>query len=778
MQDSAARISQALDLHRQGRLEQAREIYSSVLESDPACVDALHFLGLIAHQQGDHAEAVKRIGEAIAAAPHLPYPHSNLGLALHALGRDAEALASYDRALAIKPDYAEALCNRGNSLAALGRPAEALASYDRALASRPGWAEAHYNRARALHTVARFADAVAAYDRALAIRSEYPEAWCDRGSALRELGRSDDALASFDRAVSLRPEYGEAWINRGIALRELGRLALALASYDRALAHAPESARAHFNRGNVLLDLGRRDEAVASYERALALKPDFEEAALNLALVLHGVGRRDEALAVYRRLLVARPDSVAARWSRVMAILPVVPGPGEDPGEARATFGRELDALAAWLAAGDRAADEAVGRTQPFYLAYQEEANRDLLATYGGLCARAMARWQQSRGLVPAPRVIASPLRIGIVSAHIREHSVWNAVVRGWLAHADRGKVEYHLFHVGAVEDEETQWAKTHAASYTHGRQGLEGWVRAILGAQPDVIVYPEIGMDPTTTRLASLRLARLQATAWGHPDTSGLPTMDYYFSGAAFEPEDAQRNYTETLVALPGLGCAITPMASSDAVLDREALGLDGDLPSFICPGTPYKYAPRDDDVLVAIARAVGPCRFVFFRHGVPELSDRLRQRLDAAFARGGLDFARFGRFVPWQSRPAFHALLRQSTVYLDTIGFSGFNTAVQAVECGLPLVTREGRFLRGRLASGVARTLEMPELVASDNAGYVALAAQLAADGARRARIRERYAAARHRLYGGVASIRALEDFLVAAAARGLRKSTHPGG
>jgi len=59
--------------------------------------------------------------------------------------------------------------------------------------------------------------------------------------------------------------------------------------------------------------------------------------------------------------------------------------------------------------------------------------------------------------------------------------------------------------------------------------------------------------------------------------------------------------------------------------------------------------------------------------------------------------------RFIRWLNFHEYHCLLRHADVLLDTIGFSGYNTAVQAIECGLPLVTREGRFLRGRLASGV---------------------------------------------------------------------------
>ena len=66
--------------------------------------------------------------------------------------------------------------------------------------------------------------------------------------------------------------------------------------------------------------------------------------------------------------------------------------------------------------------------------------------------------------------------------------------------------------------------------------------------------------MDATTAKLAALRLAPVQAASWGHPETSGLPTIDYYLSAQALEPADAQENYTEKLVALPNLGCWLVP--------------------------------------------------------------------------------------------------------------------------------------------------------------------------------------------------------------------------
>ena len=135
--------------------------------------------------------------------------------------------------------------------------------------------------------------------------------------------------------------------------------------------------------------------------------------------------------------------------------------------------------------------------------------------------------------------------------------------------------------------------------------------------------------------------------------------------------------------------------------------LGLDADCPLLVCPGVPFKYALQHDWIFPELARRLGRCRFVFFTHHRRALTDRLRTRLQHAFAAQGLEAERFVVFVPWLSKAGFLGLMSQAHVCLDTIGFSGFNTALQAVQAGLPLVAREGRFMRGRLASGILKRL-----------------------------------------------------------------------
>jgi predicted O-linked N-acetylglucosamine transferase (SPINDLY family) len=104
-----------------------------------------------------------------------------------------------------------------------------------------------------------------------------------------------------------------------------------------------------------------------------------------------------------------------------------------------------------------------------------------------------------------------------------------------------------------------------------------------------------------------------------------------------------------------------------------------------------------------------------------------------------------------------------------LDTIGFSGYNTAVQAMECGLPLVTREGQFLRGRLASGVLRRMGLTELIVQTKAEYVDLVARLATDHDYQAYVRHEIQQRRSVLFDDKSAMGPFQDFLESVAQSG---------
>ncbi len=739
-----------------------------------------------------------------------------------------------------------------------GKVGEAVAIYTRILARHPAQFECLHYLGVAHLQAGRHADALAALERARGVRAEDASLQSNLGLALHGLGRHADALSHLDRALALNPRLPEALNNRGWTLRAMNRLEESLASFDRALAERPAFAEAQHRRASVLSGLERFDEALEAFDRAIALRPTDAEAYGNKGTLLTLMGRGADARAALAKAAELAPAVMTHRLKHAVAWLPLVRGADEtdrDLAASRAAFERELRALLEEARTTDvPRPDDVVGAAQPFYLAYQDADNKALLSLYGELCASLMAQWEaaravgDARGEVGAARhdagaaanaagvaaanadanvdtdtvtpanAVPARVRVGIVSSHVFGHSVWWAIVRGWVAEIDRSRFDVHVFHLGHTRDAETDFAQAHAQSFVTGERSLADWVDTIRDARLDVLLYPELGMDALTPKLAALRLAPVQAASWGHPETSGLPTIDHYLSAERFEHDGSAAAYSESLVILPGLGCcvareAVRPGVASqgglaaadarlrvDAASSPDAAGVDAtsaaaaagadlahdaagdavpasaakhrplddlnlaaDATLFVCAGTPFKYEPEHDAVLARIAQQVPSAKFLFFRSGLTApLSATLMARLARVFEQHGLDPAAHLVLAPWLDRPGFLDVLTRAHVFLDTAGFSGFNTVMQAVDSGLPVVTQRGTFLRGRLGSGILEQLGLADLVAGDDDGSVALAVRLARDAPARADVRARMAAARDRLYGDVAPIRALETHL----------------
>jgi tetratricopeptide (TPR) repeat protein len=232
MSGTSESLAIAVEHHRAGRLREAEQIYRRILQAEPDHADALHLLGLIAYQGGQHAQAIEYIGRAVSLNSSVEGYYNSLGMAYRAVGNRSEALSCYRRAVQLKPGFAEAHNNLGNVHWDEGRLDEAVASYGRALQLKPGYAEAH----------------------------------CNLGNALRDQGKSEEAIASCRRAIELRPRYAEAYDNLGCALQDLGKLDEAIACYRTAVQLDSRYAEAHRDLGMALLRTERFAEGWQEYE--------------------------------------------------------------------------------------------------------------------------------------------------------------------------------------------------------------------------------------------------------------------------------------------------------------------------------------------------------------------------------------------------------------------------------------------------------------------------------------------------------------------------------
>ncbi len=710
-------------------------MYKQILLHVPDQFDALHMIGVIAMQEGRLEEAQTKIGAALKLEPKNIAALGNLTAAYLRNGKFDQAIEWGQRALQIEPESVAALINLSTGLHDAGRYHAAIPYLQRARALSPHSALVNNLLGSCYFKIGDVSSAAEVFEAATEASPDDSGSWANLSASLNALSQYDHALECARKAVELEPESSIALAAQAASLLELGDPENALASYRDAVMHAP-TVQILCAAANAMLTSGFTDEA---------------EDCLRRAIEMDG----------------ANPF---AHWIRALAKLKPLYETEVEVLAARENLSTAFADLNNWFEQEPRPlAYQAVGATQPFFIAYQEFNNRELLIQHGKSCALWMTSLKSVTPLAPKPPIPRSKkIRIGIASAHIRDHSVWIAIAKGWASRINKRKFELCIFSLSPHTDRETLEARRMADIFDGEFKNVEGWMDAIEKSNLDVLIYPGIGMDSMSYQLGSRRLAPIQAASWGHPETSGLPTLDYYFSGDALEPSDAQANYSEKLIRLPNFGAYVEPLEPRIKIVHRTELGLPDKVPLLLCPGTPFKYMPGHDWVWIEIAKGLkraGDGKLVFFGGNHGSVFKALISRLRKAFAGAGLEFDAHVCVIPVLERPRFFGLMQQSALLLDTLGFSGFNTALQALESGLPVLAYEGKFMRGRLASAIMRKMNMPELVATTQEEFVQKAVEFVTTDAKQIRkLRSDIPKRVKALFRDDSSIVALENFLEA--------------
>lgn len=745
----AALVGLGFALKEQGRSNEAREVLERAAGLIPDDADVHYLLGSVLEVTGQREAASSHLRKAIDLRPDFELARRQLIVALFKSERYAEATEVCEESIATSADSGELHFYRSNLYLHAGEKTLAISSCQRALALNPGLINAQQSLSRLLLETEQFEQAETSYRREIALSPKHFGPYHQLGVVLNLLGKHDDAIEQFRHAISLNPQSAASYYSLAntylkSSFDDAQSIALAQANFEKAVELEPQTAAFHRDLGFTYWHSAQLQRAVASFDRAIELDP----------------------------------DDAKARWARVMTWAPAFSSKAADDSTNRSGFGTELAMFEDWWLKSPTDGAQFVGILQPFFLTYREENNLELLKQYGEICAAAMQRWLDRQEAPASKRPAEKRIRLGIVSADIRFHSVWTALIKGWLQSFDTKRFELVVFSLADSADAETSWARSKSDVFVGGPRSLAQWVAAIREQNCEILLYPAVGLNPMILKLASLRLAQVQVNTWGHPDTSGLPTLDYYVSAECFEPQDAQVAYSERLILLPHLGNRVQPMGLAGSDPDFSAMNIDLEKPILVCPGSPFKYQAADDHVFVEIARKLADAQLVFFRSPVATPASIVEARLVRAFEAAGLSYTDHVRFIRWLNLREFHCLLRRADVLLDTIGFSGYNTAVQAIECGLPLVTREGRFLRGRLASGVLRRMGLTELIAPTKAEYVSLAAKLVADRDYQAHIRHQLQQRRSVLYDDLSAIGPFQDFLesIARPVGASRHRLHP--
>jgi predicted O-linked N-acetylglucosamine transferase (SPINDLY family) len=394
-----------------------------------------------------------------------------------------------------------------------------------------------------------------------------------------------------------------------------------------------------------------------------------------------------------------------------------------------------------------------------FYLAYQGMNERDSQALLGRTLAAASPMLRYASPALDRARKPGA-LRVGFISRYLGRHSVgmcYNNLIAALAADAD---LDVTVALLGASRAQEAKELIGEDARIVVLPGDLQGIRTALSQLSLDVLIFTDIGMEPSTYLLAFGRYAPLQGVLAGHPITTGIPSVDFFVSSRANEAADADGHYTERLVRFEGLPVAITapPQLPPASV---EAMGLPQNRHLYLCPLKLQKMHPDFDAALAGMLDADPAALIIMIDDDARSRWGMLvRERLARSLG-GRLERV---RFMPWMPFADLLRLMSASDVVIDTFHFGAGTTAYYALMAGTPVVTLPSAYLRGRHTLGYLARIGLTQCVARDAADYVRIAAQVAGDRDLQRDLRSTIRARRAELadYRGV--VREFADFLLA--------------
>ncbi|MEM7555831.1 MAG: tetratricopeptide repeat protein [Cyanobacteria bacterium P01_A01_bin.84] len=608
------------------------------------------------------------------------------------------------------------------------------------------------------------------YQQAINIKPDYFQAYCNLGNVLQQQGMLDEAFKCYQKALEIQPNFAPVCNNLGNILQLKGKLEESVHLYQKALELNPDYVQAYNNLGSVFHKQEKHEAAAESYQKAVAIDPNFAEAYSNLGLVMHELLRLKEGTSAYQKALEVNPKYAGAKFGICMADLPTIYSSHQELQFCRNQYQKHIYELANYYQSASAEekveAAKVIGNQQPFFLPYQALNDIDLQKLYGETICQIMAsRYPQWSQKIPTPKLTdREKIRIGFVSGHFSRHSTWKIPFKGWIENLDRSEFELFGYHTDESQDPETVLAAKVFDKFIQGPHSLEEWCEKIRQDDIHLLIFAEFGMDPMTLKLGCLRLAPIQiGSPLGHAETSGMPTIDYYLGSDLMEPENAQEHYTEKLVRLPNLGIYYTPLPIGSKAITKADIGIkDSDI-MFWCCQSSFKYLPQHDDVFPRIAKELPGAKFVFLDNSSEFINKVFYQRLQDVFEELRLNYQDHCVFLPypWDSR-SFAGTTAIADIYLDSIGWSGGNTSIEALGCNLPVVTLKGDLMRGRMTMAFLTKIGIEETIATTKENYVNIAVHLGRDAEYRQSISQAIDQSKHKLYQDLEPIKALENFI----------------
>jgi protein O-GlcNAc transferase len=691
-------LEDAISRHQASRLQEAEQLYRSILKAEPEHPDVNHNLGLLLMQQEQVDNALEFFITALNANPctmqfwvsyieALIYKRQfvvakNILNQGRSNGLDGEVFDQLDSYLADqieKSKFSPSQAQIDSVIASYsnGQINETLETLKVLIKNYPNEAILHYTFGCCYKDLGQLENAYTSYQRALQLEPNYAEAHHNLASVLRELNRLDIAVIHYKKALSIKQNFTEAYNNLGVTLHELGQFQSAIKNYEKALALNPSNAEILYNLGGSLKSIGQLNLAVDNFEKALKINPGYVEAHNNLGLTLRELCELEASIKCFERAFEINPSFGGAYSNRLL------------------TFNYSLKYNPAFCLREAEKFSRIIHRKVTCHFPYFK-------------C-----------------KLTPTRLKIGLVSGDFNAHPV-GFFLENVLLELTQYNLELIAYTTQPKFDFLSERIKPLFSEWK-AIYGLTNEIAAKVIHDDGIHILFDLSGHTSHNRLPvfAFKPAPVQVSWLGYFATTGLVEMDYVIGDPYVTPVEVENQFSEKIFRLPRTRWCFSP-----PMVTIKTTALPALKNGYITFGCFNNLAKLNDQVIklwIKVLHAIPNSRLLLKTKQFNSLS--LQGMVTKKFTDLGIDSKRIileGHSLYGEYLTAYQKV----DIALDSFPFTGGTTTIDGLWMGVPVITLQGNTLVSRQGVGILKNVGLTDWIAKNENEYLRKAIDFASN------------------------------------------------
>ncbi len=592
-----------------------------------------------------------------------------------------------------------------------------------------------------------FTQALESHQQSLKVKEDYHEGYFHVGNTLRLSGKYLEAIQYYEKAIALNPKYLEALFYLGDMFQEMGKEDQALNYFNSCLSIDPDHLEVNFKLGLLYEFFGEFDQSIEHYEKTINNTVGFKDSHYRLAQLFEDRGQIEKAKYIYSLLLESTVDDGLLNL-KLSTIFPKI-----------YTDNKHLKQFEKQVLKAVSTCDKIkLDPSKLHLMSFRSFTGLALNENEKLVAKQKLSALNQTSLPVIENREVSKKPHIGFVVTAGKEGAFIKAM--GGL--------------VNNLDNE--QFQITVICSLPHGYRVLEPAIQnmkvgflslpkrfdyaaqTILNAKFDLLHYWEVGTDYLNYYLPHLRLAKVQCTSWGIPESTGISNVDYYLSSSFLETKESQECYSEQLVVFKKMPIYYNAFKIPEISIEQIDDQLLEECSLYVCTQELTKIHPDFDEILKGILMKDTQAQVVFIGDKHSSITSQIKSRFENSL---GL-LANRVCFLENMTEEKYWALLRKTDLVLDTPHSGlGVSDSFEILSNGIPIVTMPSKYPKGRIVNSIYRQMELISCVVDNNEEYIDLAVTLATNPAKKKLIQNQLKDKSSRLMKDSEAIAQMTDF-----------------